>query len=397
MNCWNCGKELTDGAAFCTGCGASAVRREPETPEGRALRSLLDHYGVERALEGSFRLPGGLGDLLDRPEPLRTHLKLALDAGLGQLLLTQLRENGAAPTADFAAQERTLLTDRAGLSGPAAESLMRAVDEMLGWQSAAAACAQPVERPMERPSEFERMAAAAAPAVPAVASAGVPAWLKVLGVLGAVLLVMGSLGFETTTWCMALLRLVPVSMRKTSVYMNTVEKMLGNTLSITPVLLSLMALYQLGKGRKKAAGSCAVANAAVIALMLIGLGRMNAWLAMLELPMALYAALLVLVTTRDSVEPWAEAGMWATALLGVGCFAAMSFLKLGSVIKGAWEPLKWSKLAWLSANWFEMVFLNGATYYQKMSGCLTAFFPLHRVLQMAMTAVWLRVLRKRLG
>lgn len=59
MNCWNCGKELTDGAAFCTGCGASAARREPETPEGRALRSLLDHYGVEKALESSFRLPGG--------------------------------------------------------------------------------------------------------------------------------------------------------------------------------------------------------------------------------------------------------------------------------------------------------------------------------------------------
>ena len=59
MNCWNCGKELTDGAAFCTGCGASAARREPETPEGRTL---LDHYGVEKALESSFRLPGGLGD-----------------------------------------------------------------------------------------------------------------------------------------------------------------------------------------------------------------------------------------------------------------------------------------------------------------------------------------------
>ena len=56
MNCWNCGKELTDGAAFCTGCGASAARREPETPEGRTL---LDHYGVEKALESSFRLPGG--------------------------------------------------------------------------------------------------------------------------------------------------------------------------------------------------------------------------------------------------------------------------------------------------------------------------------------------------
>ena len=60
MNCWNCGKELTDGAAFCTGCGASAARREPETPEGRALRSLLDHYGVEKALESSFRLPDGV-------------------------------------------------------------------------------------------------------------------------------------------------------------------------------------------------------------------------------------------------------------------------------------------------------------------------------------------------
>lgn len=392
MNCWNCGKELTDGAAFCTGCGASAARREPQTPEGRALRSLLDHYGVERALEGSFRLPGGLGDLLDRPEPLRTHLKLALDAGLGQLLLTQLRENGATLTADFAAQERALLTDRAGLSGPAAESLMRAVDEMLGWQSGAAVCAQPVERPMERPSEFERMAAAAA----SVAAQEQAMARRKLGMFGIVMLLLLSL-FDMTTWTCAIGRLLPASVRMFWVRYSSYTDMLIGALCIVPVLLSLMALYQLGKGRKKAAGSCAVANAAVIALMLIGLGRMNAWLAMLELPMALYAALLVLVTTRDSVEPWAEAGMWATALLGVGCFAAMSFLKLGSVIKGAWEPLKWSKQAWLSANWFEMVFLNGATYYQKMSGCLTAFFPVHRVLQMAMTAVWLRVLRKRKG
>lgn len=396
MNCWNCGKELTDGAAFCTGCGASAARREPQTPEGRALRSLLDHYGVERALEGSFRLPGGLGDLLDHPEPLRTHLKLALDAGLGQLLLTQLRENGATPTADFAAQERALLTDRAGLSGPAAESLMCAVDEMLGWQSGNAVRAQPVERPMERPLEDMSAFARMAPAPASVAAQEQAMARRKLGMFGIVMLLLLSL-FDMTTWTCAIGRLLPASVRMLWVRYSSYTDILIGALCIVPVLMSMLALYQLGKGRKKAAGSCAVANAAVIALMLIGLGRMNAWLAMLELPMALYAALLVLVTTRDSVEPWTEAGMWATALLGVGCFAAMSFLKLGSVIKDAWEPLKWSKLAWLSANWFEMVFLNGATYYQKMSGCLTAFFPLHRVLQMAMTAVWLRVLRKRQG
>lgn len=131
MRCWKCGKEIPSESRFCSFCGADQQRPAPETEAGRAMRAISGRHGLEAVLSDENYLLNELGEYLDDAGPLCSQIELAMAAGLGQTYLQQLSRGE--PDARFAREARELLTEKAGLSESAADGLVRAFHEMVGW------------------------------------------------------------------------------------------------------------------------------------------------------------------------------------------------------------------------------------------------------------------------
>lgn len=161
MKCWKCGQENVQNVSQCVYCGAGMNRPEPETEIGAALRQLYDHYGAEKMLTNPLLMVNGLGDLVQDNGKFRSQLKMALDAGIGKVYLEQIRTAGK-PDYNFDSRVLAILIEDAELSEPAANKIMDAMDEMIGWQAPAQIPSQPapkapVQPPVQvnRPSETE--------------------------------------------------------------------------------------------------------------------------------------------------------------------------------------------------------------------------------------------------
>ena len=397
MKCWNCGSEIDGGMAFCAQCGAAASRMEPATEEGRALRTLMEHYGRDKVLTNGIYLTNGLADLMENAEPLRTHLKLALDAGLGQLILEQLRDNGAAPSAEF-----TERVDKAGLSDKIAEGLLGYVDDMLGWRGepagrpveipsnpAAAQTAAPKAVPVQQPVMAQQPVAAQQPAAAVQPqSSRAPGMLVVVGII-ALLIMQATL--ERTTWEYALAELLPNSTNMLLMQQPALKSMLMMLCGIVPPVLALAVPFLLGKGKKTEATVCAVVYTVIMAAMVGGLAGRKVLLGAFELPMLLFALLLVYCSMKGGNESWVEPALWTLTALCVAAFVVLSFANMGSLNS---PELGWSIRAWMMKGWFQKIFMGGASYYMAgvslMKEPLTAFFPLHRALLVALTALLFR-------
>lgn len=402
MKCWNCGSELDGSTAFCAQCGAAANRREPATREGRALHTLLEHYGRDRVLTSGTYLVNGLADLMEDAEPLRTHLKLAMDAGLGQLVLEQLKDNGAAPSAEFTERATRLLIEKAGLSDKIAAGLLGYVDDMLGWQSETA------EKKAEILSDAvvaQTSASKSAAAVQQLAAARQTGdaqqqtksrrGLGILAMAGIVVLLIMHASLERTTWEYALGNLFPNSINNFLLQQQALKGMLMMLCGIVPPALALSVPFLLGKGKKTEALVCAAVYTVFMASMVGGLAGRNVLLGVFELPMLLFALLLVYCTMRGRAENWLEPELWALTVLCVIVFAALSFANIESIGSSGFG---WTSRAWVVKGWFQKIFLGGATYYTSMSSLkdpLTAFFPLNRVLLVAMVSLLFRFCCKK--
>lgn len=142
MKCWKCGKEIGDGAALCSNCGANQKRSAPVTKVGLGLRQLYDCYGPGQALSNHLLLSNGIGDVVRDMDPndirkLKNRLKSAMDSGMGRLYLEQL--NFGAPDKDFDSRVKTVLTEDAGFNEKTASELMGYFDEMIGWRAVGSA------------------------------------------------------------------------------------------------------------------------------------------------------------------------------------------------------------------------------------------------------------------
>ena len=151
MKCWKCGQEVVGGTGVCPYCGATQARPEPTTETGRAMRALYDRYGAREVLTNSAYLVNGLADLTDVDKKLRNQLRMALDAGLGKVYLDQL--SAGAPDSAFNNRVRIVLTEDAGLSDKAAETLAGYFDEMIGWRGAARPRPQQQAKPAEEKAQ----------------------------------------------------------------------------------------------------------------------------------------------------------------------------------------------------------------------------------------------------
>lgn len=132
MNCWKCGQENIPGATQCINCGISQNRSEPKTEIGIGLRQLYDHYGAETLLTNSLLMINGLGDFVQDSGKFRSQLKMALDAGVGKLYLTQIQSEGKR-TLSFDVKVKKVLTEDAGLADTVCKRIMESFDEMIGW------------------------------------------------------------------------------------------------------------------------------------------------------------------------------------------------------------------------------------------------------------------------
>ena len=150
MKCWKCGQEVVGGSSVCPYCGAAQARPEPTTETGRAMRALYDRYGAQEVLTNSAYLVNGLADLTDVDKKLRNQLRMALDAGLGKVYLDQL--SAGAPDGAFDNRVQIVLTEDAGLSDKAAETLAEYFDEMIGWRGVARS------RPQQQAKSAEKRA-----------------------------------------------------------------------------------------------------------------------------------------------------------------------------------------------------------------------------------------------
>lgn len=134
MRCWKCGRDNTDGATKCLYCDAEMKRTACKTEEGEALRKLYDQFGPDAVFTQKSFLTNGLGDYLQDSTKLRNQLRMAMEAGIGELYLRQLR-NAGKPDTVFRNKARKLIVDDAGLSDQISEKIMGYFDEMIGWES----------------------------------------------------------------------------------------------------------------------------------------------------------------------------------------------------------------------------------------------------------------------
>lgn len=393
MKCWNCGGELDGCTAFCAQCGAAAYRKEPVSEEGRALRTLLDHYGQEKVLTSSAYLANGLVDLMEDAEPLRTHLKLAMDAGLGQLILEQLKSGGAVPTAEFTGKATRLLIDKAGLSDKIAAGLLGYVDDMLGWQG------EPAGKKTEFSSNIAAVQTSASGITVTLQQPASAAALQqtqscpgpgILIVAGIVVLLIIHASLERTTWEYVFGTLFPDSVNMLLLQQQALKNMLMMLCGIVPPVLALAVPFLLGREKKTEAIVCAAAYAAFAAVMVGGLAERKVLLGAFELPMLLFALLLVYCAMKGKAEKWLEVALWTLTALCVIVFAVLSFANIGNIGSAGFG---WTSRAWRVKGWFQKIFLGGATYHMSISSQkepLTAFFPLSRALLVALVSLLFR-------
>ena len=132
LTCWKCGQSLPDATSPCPVCGATDANRRPLLPdaskEAKAMRAIYDYYGCRKVLTQPAVLYNALGDLLGEDgRTLYNHVRTAMNAGLGQLYLSQL----AAPSSNFPARATELLTSE-GLSTEDAQHLLSLFNDMTG-------------------------------------------------------------------------------------------------------------------------------------------------------------------------------------------------------------------------------------------------------------------------
>ena len=138
MKCWRCEKEIEEGSSECLYCHTSQKRSEPVTDPGQALRQLYDCYESKQVLGNPVLLVNGLGDLIRDSlavnlKRLKNSLRLAMDAGMGQLYLEQISTVGRSDSG-FEARTRMILTEDAGFNEKTTAELMGYFDEMIGWK-----------------------------------------------------------------------------------------------------------------------------------------------------------------------------------------------------------------------------------------------------------------------
>lgn len=393
MKCWNCGNELND-MSFCTQCGAVAHRREPVTKEGHALRTLMDHCGLENLLNNSNYLINGLGDMLENAEPLRTNLKLAIDAGLGQLILSQLKENGAAPSAEFTSKATRLIIDKAGLSDKIAAELLDNVDDMLGWQGASEA------QTAEIPSNTASVQANASAPVAVVAlqqTAPVPQqaqnklWLKVLAVIGVAIILAFHATTEQATWQYVLRKLIPNYIH----IGDWPDETLLLLFCVAPPVLALAVPFLLGKGNKTEAIICAAVYTGLMLAMVGASFAFHIVLGATQLPMALFALLLLYFSINKKTPKRSEAILWMLCIIFVAIFGVLSCIEARNLFFS--PSFLWRPSIWMNKSFFRIIFESGYTYVTRLNSIvlLTTFFPLHRAMLVAATALLFGAYRKK--
>ena len=135
--CWKCGQKLPQNSNICTSCGENQSERCPLPQncgdEAKALRAIYDHYGRNQVLSDATTLFNAIGDYLGEDgKKLRFQVRIAMDAGLGKLYLSQLDS----PAEGFDNRCIALLTG-IGLTEAVARNLKNLFDAMVGFQVAA--------------------------------------------------------------------------------------------------------------------------------------------------------------------------------------------------------------------------------------------------------------------
>lgn len=118
--------------------------------ETKALKEIANHYGIRQVLENTTMLYNAIGDMLGEDgNKLRNQMRLAMDAGVGNLYLQQIQ----VPAVGFEHRVMTVLQEDCGMSSDSASNLKRLLDEMTGMIPAASctgvnqhACTNDVER-----------------------------------------------------------------------------------------------------------------------------------------------------------------------------------------------------------------------------------------------------------
>lgn len=102
--------------------------------ETKALKEIANHYGIRQVLENTTMLYNAIGDMLGEDgNKLRNQMRLAMDAGVGNLYLQQIQ----VPAVGFEHRVMTVLQEDCGMSSDSASNLKRLLDEMTGMIPAA--------------------------------------------------------------------------------------------------------------------------------------------------------------------------------------------------------------------------------------------------------------------
>lgn len=288
------------------------------------------------------------------------------------------------------------------MSDKIAAGLLGYVDDMLGWQGETA------EKKAEILSDAvvaQTSASKSAAAVQQLAAARQTGdaqqqtksrrGLGILAMAGIVVLLIMHASLERTTWEYALGTLLPNSVNNLLLQQQALKNMLMMLCGIVPPVLALSVPLLLGKGRKTEADICAAVYMVLVGAMVIGLAGRNVLLGVFELPMLLFALLLVSGTMEGKAKNWLEPALWTLTVLCVIVFAVLSFANIGSIGSSGFG---WTSRAWRIKDWFQKIFLGGATYYTSMSSLkdpLTAFFPPNRMLLVAMVSLLFRFYCKK--
>lgn len=159
MNCWKCGKEISDGSLFCSFCGADQSKAPKLDTPGAVMQHVFLQKGAEAVLKDADLLPDALLETLPEEKITALRLRMALKEGIGQYYLDQIPQGR--PGSDFMTKVHQALTERVGLGDKPALNLMAYLGEMLGWNTHTD---QTAEKKPEAPAPTPVRAAAPAPA-----------------------------------------------------------------------------------------------------------------------------------------------------------------------------------------------------------------------------------------
>lgn len=132
MNCWRCGRALTEGLDRCSACGAKQERTVSTTDIGRELRKLYDSRGAKAVFSSADLIVNALNGLGEGAKKARGLFRMALDAGIGPLYLEEL-DTAKQYDGDFLYRVLQCLVHDAGMNDTAAVQLMTWLNEMIGW------------------------------------------------------------------------------------------------------------------------------------------------------------------------------------------------------------------------------------------------------------------------